>query len=107
MKAVTVAMMLSIALARIGMSVAAPMADLATAPSLQPREAGAAALRNVSLTRDGAHYKLGRRVGLFVDCKELKPANCALGPLETGPAAMPPVRLGRFVVSAEIRVNLF
>ena len=49
---------------------------------------------------------LGRRVGLFVDYKELKPANHALGPLETDLPAMPPVRLGKFLVSAEIRVNL-
>ena len=55
---------------------------------------------------DGARYSLGNRVGLFMDYKEMKPASGALSPLETGPRAMPPVRLGKFLVSAGIRLYL-
>ena len=56
--------------------------------------------------RDGARYNLGNRVGLFVDYQEMKPASGALSALETGPRAMPPVRMGGFLVSAGLRVYL-
>jgi hypothetical protein len=98
MKAAALLVFILIALTSVGMGVAAPMADVATAPHLQPRGTDSFSLR------DGARYKLGSRVGLFVDYKEMRPASGALSPLETGLLAMPPVRLGRFLVSAEIRV---
>lgn len=107
MKAVAVTMLVSIALTRIGTGIAAPMADLARASLARSRAIETAALRDGFLiSGDGARYKLGSRVGLFVDYKEMKPANGALAPLETGLPAMPPVRLGGFLVSAEIRVTL-
>jgi len=97
-KAAAPMILLVIAVTRAGTGIAAPMADVARASLPQPR-----AMATFSL-RDGAHYKLGSRVGLFADYRELKPASGALSPLETGPRAMPPVRLGGFLVSAGIRV---
>ena len=107
MKAVAVTVLVSIALTRVGTGIAAPMADLARSPLNQPRALETSALRDGFLILpDGARYSLGSRVGLFVDYKEMKAVNGALGSLETGLPAMPPVRLGRFLVSAGIRVNL-
>jgi hypothetical protein len=101
-KAAAPMIFLVIALTRTGTGIAAPMADVASASLPRPL---ATATGSFNL-RDGARYNLGRRVGLFVDYKEMKPASGALSPLETGPRAMPPVRLGRFLVSAGIRVHL-
>jgi hypothetical protein len=98
MKGAALMMFLVMALTCAGTGVAAPMADLTTASLPQPRATHSFGLR------DGAHYALGSRVGLFVDYKEMKPASDALGRLDTGPRAMPPVRLGRFLVSTGIRV---
>ena len=89
---------LLIALLRAGAGSAAPMTDLARASLLQAHATGSFNLR------DGARYNLGSRVGLFVDYQEMKPASDALSSLDTGPRAMPPVRLGRFLVSAGIRL---
>jgi len=90
-----------IAMIRVGTSIAAPPGDLATASLLNAHTA-----KGLALHGDGAHYKLGNAVGLFVDYKEMRPASGALSPLETGLPAKPPVRLGRFLVSAGIRVYL-
>lgn len=101
-KAAASMIFLVIALTRTGTGIAAPMADVGSASLPRPH---ATATGSFNL-RDGARYNLGRRVGLFVDYKEMKPACGALSPLETGPRAMPPVRLGGFLVSAGIRVYL-
>jgi hypothetical protein len=98
MKAAPLMMFPVIALTCGGPGTAAPMADLARAPVPQPR-----APQSFDL-RDGARYELGSRIGLFVDYNEMKPASGALSALDTGPRAMPPVRLGGFLVSAGIRV---
>jgi hypothetical protein len=98
MKGAALMMFLVMALTCAGRGVAAPMANLTRASLPQPRATYSFALQ------DGAYYTLGSRVGLFVDYKEMKPASGASSPLETGPRAMPPVRLGRFLVSAGIRV---
>jgi hypothetical protein len=97
-KAAAPTILLLIALMRAGTGIAAPMADVARASLLQPL-----ATESFNL-HEGARYSLGSRVGLFVDYKEMKPASGALSSLETGPRAMPPVRLGGFLVSAGIRV---
>ncbi len=98
MKGAALMMVLVMALTCAGTGIAAPMADLTSASLPQPPATHSFRLR------DGAHYALGSRVGLFVDYKEMKPASGASSPLETGPRAMPPVRLGSFLVSAGIRV---
>ena len=90
-----------IGLMRVGTDIAAPPADLATASFFQAHTA-----KGFTLRGDGAHYKLGNRVGLFVDYKAMAPASGALSSLETGLPAKPPVRLGGFLVSAGIRVYL-
>jgi hypothetical protein len=97
MKATALTVFLMTGLTRLGLSVAAPMADVARASPLQPRNAESFALR------DGAHYYLGKKLALFADYKEMKPASGALSPLETGLPAMPPVRLGGFLVSVGIK----
>jgi len=95
---------LAMVLSRAGVGMAAPMANVAAASPSQPHaQHHAAASFNL---RDGARYNLGNKVGLFVDYKEMQPASGPLSALETGPRAMPPVRLGRFLVSAGIRVYL-
>jgi hypothetical protein len=48
---------------------------------------------------------LSNKVALFVDYKEMKPASGALSSLDTGLPAMPPVRLGGFLVSAGIQYH--
>jgi hypothetical protein len=101
-KAAASMILLVMALARTATGIAAPMADLASASPPRSHATSAASFN----LRDGARYNLGKRVGLFVDYKEMKPASGALSPLDTGPRAMPPVRLGRFLVSAGIRVHL-
>lgn len=102
-KAAISVIFLMIALTRTATGIAAPMADVASASP--PRSHATTSTASFNL-RDGARYNLGRGVALFVDYKEMQPASGALSPLETGPRAMPPVRLGRFVVSAGIRVHL-
>jgi hypothetical protein len=87
------------AVLRVGTSIAAPLADLGAASLPQLRTTGSFALR------EGAQYKLGSRVGLFVDYKEMRPASGALSALETGPRAMPPVRMGGVLVLAGIRFH--
>lgn len=90
-----------IGLMRVGTGIAAPLADLATGSLFQ-----AHTTKGFTVYGDGAHYKLGSRVGLFADYKAMRPASGALSPLETGLPAKPPVRLGGFLVSAGIRVYL-
>jgi hypothetical protein len=92
--------LLGIALTRTATGIAAPMADITS--STPRRTHVTTASFNL---RDGARYNLSRRVGLFVDYQEMKSASGALSSLETGPRAMPPARLGRFLVSAGIRVH--
>jgi hypothetical protein len=68
-----------VGLMRVGTGIAAPPADLATASFFQ-----AHTTRGFTLCGDGPHYKLGNRVGLFVDYKAMRPESGALSPLETG-----------------------
>ena len=101
MKTATLTTLLVIGVIRVRTGIAAPPADLATAALLHTHTTGGFAVRG-----DGARYQVSNRVGLFVDYKELKPASGALSPLQTDLPAMPPVRLGGFIVSAGIRVYL-
>ena len=101
MKTAAVMMLFVIGVIRVGPGVAAPLADLTTASLLRAYQAGSFVVHS-----DGAHYRLGSGVGLFVDYKEMTPANAAFSALQTGLPAMPPRRLGGFVVSAGIRVYL-
>jgi len=97
MKSTALTVFLLTALTRLGMGVAAPIADVARVSLLPPRNAESFALR------DGAHCYLSKKLALFADYKEMKPASGALSPLETGLQAMPPVRLGGFLVSVGIK----
>ncbi len=95
-------MLLVIGLIHIETSFAAPPANLAAAASLHAHPT----INRFALRGDGAQYKLARGVALFVDYKEMKPMSGALGPLETGLPAKPPLRIGGFLVSAGIRLYL-
>jgi hypothetical protein len=99
MKATALMMFLVIAVTCAGAGIAGPMADLARTSLPQPR-----ATQSFRLRGNGVQYDLDSRVGLFVHYTEMQPASGALSPLETGPRAMPPVSLGRFLVSAGLRV---
>ena len=101
MKTAVPMMLFVVGVMRVGTGIAAPPADLATASLPHTHTTQGFAVRG-----DGTYYQLGSRAGLFVDYKEMRPANGALAPLETGLPAMPPVRLGGFIVSAGIRVYL-
>ena len=102
MKTSALVMLFMVGVSGVGTGIAAPLPDLATA-SLRNTHAtkgfGGFALRG-----DGADYRLGRRVGLFVDYQEMRPANGVFSSLQTGLPAMPPVRLGNVVVRAGVRV---
>ena len=97
MKVRALTILLAALLTRVRAGMAAPLADLAAVSRPPAQTAKAFELR------EGVRYNLGRKVGLFVDYKEMRPASGALSPLDPGLPAKPPVRLGSFVVSAGIR----
>lgn len=101
MKTATLTTLLVIGVMHVGTGIAAPPTDLANAALVHTRTT-----EGFAVLDDGARYQLGNRLGLFVDYKELKPASGALSALQTDLPAMPPVRLGGFIVSAGIRVYL-